>query len=159
MAKGGGGGGNPAAFTGGAPSSVPAGGMTPSSPAVTPSYASFLPASGMATPESVAAAFSAAQAQQAAMPKPQMTQVALPPRPPTTSLSPQMAFIGAMGGPGALDKIRPGWDKTTDPRQVMSIMMAGDKLRGSNNSGGRSPGRSTSGGSFGRSSSRSGGLY
>jgi hypothetical protein len=131
MAKGGGGGGgNPAAFTGGAPSSVPAGGMTPSSPAVIPSYASFLPASGMATPESVGAAFTAAQAQRAAMPAPQPMSTPMPPRPQTTSLSPQMAFLGAMGGPGLMDKLQPGWDKTTNPRQVMSIMMAGDKLRG-----------------------------
>jgi hypothetical protein len=56
-----GGGGDPSAFTGGMPSAPPPGAMTPSSPNVVPSYASFLPSgAGMATPESVAAAALAA---------------------------------------------------------------------------------------------------
>jgi hypothetical protein len=52
--------GNPSLFTGGLPSSVPAGGITPSTPNTLPSYPSFLPSGGgYATPESVAAAFNA----------------------------------------------------------------------------------------------------
>jgi hypothetical protein len=56
--------GNPSLFTGGLPSSVPAGGITPSTPNTLPSYPSFLPSGGgYATPESVAGAFNAAPPQ------------------------------------------------------------------------------------------------
>jgi hypothetical protein len=72
MGKGGGGAGNPLAFTGGGLMAPPPGGVTPSSPAVVPSYPNFLPSSGseMATPESVANAYNAYAASQPKLPPP-----------------------------------------------------------------------------------------
>jgi hypothetical protein len=104
-----GGGGNPAAFTGGGLSALPPGAMTPSTPNVPPSYANFLPSGGeMATPESVAAAFSAQPVQQPVAPaaapfNEDMLRAMLarmmpaPPRPPVQQFGPYTNASGLMG--------------------------------------------------------------
>jgi hypothetical protein len=169
--------GNPALFTGGGLSALPPGAMTPSTPNVMPSYASYLPASGMATPESVAAAF------QAAPPPPAMAPPPMPGGLPggfdiaqlRNLLSQEMAAANRIPALGRAQPASPGqqalmqaqfaspsqraaaqqFPGPADRRQQLSFAQLAN-FRGGR--GGDRSGRTTSGGPGGGYSSRGGGF-